>query len=137
MADPFIDTNILIRFLTRDDPAKQARATALFTRIEKREVTVFVSGLVIAEAVYVLSSPRLYNLPRHQVCGLLNPLVRLPAFKVRNKRAVMQALDLYLNNSLDFEDAFIVVSMAQARSGLLYSFDRGFDQVLGIQRVEP
>ncbi len=137
MADPFIDTNILIRFLTKDDPEKQAKATALFQRVEKRDLTVIVPVLVIAEAVYVLSSPRLYNLPRHVVFGMLDPLVRLPNFKVHNRRTVIQALNLYLATNLDFEDAFIVVSMAQSGSNILYSYDTHFDRVRGLARRVP
>lgn len=137
MANPYIDTNILIRFLTKDNPEKQARATALFQRVEKRELTVIVPVLVIAEAVYVLSSPRLYNLPRQVVFGMLDPLVRLPNFKVHNRRTVMQALNLYLATNLDFEDAYIVVSMARAGSNILYSFDTHFDRIRGLTRREP
>jgi predicted nucleic acid-binding protein len=137
MAEPFIDTNILIRFLTKDDPDKRARATAFFERVEKGELKVIVPVVVIAEAVYVLSSPRLYNLSRPEVFGMLDRLIRIPNFKVRNRRMVMRALDLYLTTNLDFEDAFIVVSMLQVKTKTLYSFDEGFDRVQAIKRLEP
>lgn len=137
MVDPFVDTNILIRFLANDDPAKQARATALLERIERRELSVVVPVVVIAEAVYVLSSPRLYHLSRQQVFEMLAPLVRLPNFRVQNRRLVMKALDLFLSTQLDFEDAYIVASMAQAGSRELYSFDEDFDRIQGLRRIEP
>ncbi|MEA2586960.1 MAG: hypothetical protein QOF33_5045, partial [Thermomicrobiales bacterium] len=67
MIDPFTDTNILIRFLTGDDPVKHAAAKALFSQISEGIVRVSAPDAVIAEAVFVLRSPRLYQLPRAQV----------------------------------------------------------------------
>jgi predicted nucleic acid-binding protein len=136
MTDPYVDTNFLIRFLTGDDTERRTIATAFFERLERGELRVIVPVVVMAEAVYVLSSPRLYNLPREQVYGLLDRLMRLPNFRVRNKRLVAKALDLYLTTNLDFEDAYIVVSMLRSNSKVLYSFDTGFDRIKGITRKE-
>ena len=46
-----------------------------------------------------------------------------------------QAADAYTN--LDFGDAFILASMDADGSTILYSYDRGFDRVSGITRIEP
>ena len=58
MTQPFIDTDVIIRFLTGDDPEKQAAATRLFEQIEQGFLTVQAPDTVIADAVYVLASPR-------------------------------------------------------------------------------
>src|SRR5919204_2762662 len=129
MAYPFIDTDVIIRFLTGDDPAKQERAARLFEQVEQGNATLAAPDTVIADAVYVLSSPRLYNLPRQEVAALLIPLVRLSGFRVQNRRAVLAALNLYGYGAtkLDFGDALIVASMAQSGSRSVYSFDADFD----------
>ena len=139
MAYPFIDTDVIIRFLTGDDPVKQQRAARLFEQVEQGNATLVAPDTVIADAVYVLSSPRLYNLPRHEVAALLIPLVRLPGFRVQNRRAVLAALSLYGYGAtkLDFGDALIVASMSQSGSQTVYSFDTGFDKIPGINRQEP
>ena len=137
MSDPFLDTDVLIRFLTGDDLQKQAEAAALFEHVEAGALKVASPETVIADAVYVLASPRLYNLPRPRVRDLLTPLVRLPGFRVRNRRAVLAALDLFASQNVDFGDAMIVASMRQAGSRILYSYDTDFDRVPGLTRVEP
>lgn len=139
MADPFIDTDVIIRFLTGDDPVKQDQAARLFEQIEQGKQTAAAPDTVIADAVYVLSSPRLYNLPRHEVAALLLPLVRLPGFRVKNRRIVIAALTLYGygHTRRDFGDALIIASMQQGGSEILYSFDTGFDNIPGITRQEP
>jgi hypothetical protein len=80
MAYPFLDTDIIIRFLTGDDPQKQAAAAALFQRIEQGSFTVAAPVTVIADAVFVLHSPRLYNKPRPEVQALLTPWFGSPTF---------------------------------------------------------
>lgn len=137
MSDPFVDTDVLIRLLTGDDPVKQAAATGLFERVEAGELTLLAPDTVIADAVFVLSSRRLYNLPRQEVQQLLTTLVRLPRFRVRNRRALLRALEIYGGSNLDFGDALIVAAMHEAGSEAVFSFDRDFDRLPGISRIEP
>jgi predicted nucleic acid-binding protein len=139
MAYPFIDTDVIIRLLTGDDPLKQQKSAKLFEQIEEGTLTVAAPDTVVADAVFVLSSPRLYKLPHQEVAALLLPLVRLPHFHVKNRRTVLAALALYGSSpaKLDFGDAMIAASMQQSGSGTLYSFDAHFEKLPGIIRQEP
>ena len=51
----FVDANLFIRFLTRDDPEKAQACFELFQKAKKREILLTTSESVIAEVVYVLS----------------------------------------------------------------------------------
>ena len=138
MSNPFVDTNVIIHLLTEDDPRKTAQAAALFQQLEAGTLLLEAPDTVIADAVYVLASPRLYAKPRAEVKELLTPLVHLSGFRIRNKRAVLRALELYgATARLDFGDAMIVSTMEQTGSRDLYSYDRDFDRIPGITRVEP
>jgi len=137
MPHPFIDTDVIIRFLTGDDPQKQAAATALFEQVEQGLLTVAAPDTVIADAVYVLSSPRLYHQARSAVQELLSALVHLAHFQVQNRPAVLRALELYGSTKLDFGDTLIIASMEQQHSQVLYSYDADFDRFDGITRQEP
>lgn len=139
MPYPFVDTDIIIRLLTGDDPVKQEKAGKLFQQVEQATLIVAAPDTVIADAVFVLSSPRLYKLPRQEVASLLIPLVRLPGFHVKNSRTVIAALTLYGYGltKIDFGDAMIVASMQQGGSETIYSFDADFDRIPGISRQEP
>src|SRR5258706_1962551 len=137
MTQPFIDTDVIIRLLTGDDPEKQAAATTLFEQVEQGTLTVTAPDTVIADAVYVLSSPRLYHLARSEVRELLTALVHLPHFQVQNRLAISRALELYGSSKLDFGDVLIIASMEQQHSQILYSHDADFDRFDGIIRQEP
>jgi uncharacterized protein len=137
VTQPFIDTDVIIRFLTGDDPGKQAAATALFEQVEQGLLSVQAPDTVIADAVYMLSSPRLYHIARSAIQEMLAALVRLPQFHVQNRLSVLRALDLYASTRLDFGDTLIIASMEQQGSHLLYSYDTDFDHIQGITRREP
>ncbi len=68
----FVDTNILLRYLTRDDEQKAQRALQLLMRVEKGEEKVVTSSLVIFEAVFTLQS--FYKVSRSRIKELILPI---------------------------------------------------------------
>lgn len=133
----FIDANVFLRFLTRDDPVKAERVKTLLERAQRGEVALFTSESVIAELVFVLASPKLYKLSRDQVRTLLLPIVSLKGLNLPGRKAVLQALDLYAASSLDFVDALAAAQMESHQITEIYSYDEHFDLVEGIKRLEP
>ncbi len=137
----FIDANIFIRHLTRDDPEKAQACFELFQKAQRNEIALTTSESVITEVVYVLSSRRLYNLSHQEVRALLYPLLSLKGLKLIHRTMYLRALDLYAAHPIDFEDALIVAQMGRQRITDIYSYDRSydrdFDSVAGIMRLEP
>lgn len=137
MSYPFIDTDVIIRLLTGDDPLKRLAAQSFFKQVERGELTISAPDTVIADAVFVLASPRLYHIPRGEVRELLSPLIDLPHFRISNKQSVLRALNIYASTKLDFGDTMIIASMEEQESQVLYSYDTDFDHIKGISRQEP
>ena len=133
----FIDTNIFIRHFTRDDPEKAQACLELFQKAEQRQIILTTSESVIAEVVYILSSKQLYHLSREKIRSLLYPLLSLPGLKLPRRKVYLRALDLYATYSIDFEDALIVAQMERQGITDLYSYDRDFERVPGVTRLEP
>ena len=52
----FVDTNIFLRYLTRDDLAKFNRCREVFKKAIKGEIFLFTSEMVIAELIWTLLS---------------------------------------------------------------------------------
>jgi predicted nucleic acid-binding protein len=133
---PFIDANIFVRYLTGDDPAKAKRCLALFQRIKQNEVTVTTSEAVIAEVVYVLSS-KIYGLSRSDIAVRLRPLLILPNLKFLYRSVFLRALELYVRHNVDFEDCLTAAYMERQKITDIYSYDKDFDTIAGIKRLEP
>ncbi len=51
MPPRLLDTNVLIRYFTRDDPAKGERALALLLRVEQGQAKLATTATVIFETV--------------------------------------------------------------------------------------
>lgn len=137
MSDPHVDTDVIIRLVTGDDPVKQAQAAALFEAVEAGQLVLRAPVTVIADAIFVLCSKRLYNLPRPDAAAALTRLVRIPGFRVDRRRTAIAALDLFGTSRLDFGDCMLVASMQKEGSTILYSYDTDFDRFPSIHRQEP
>lgn len=133
----FVDANIFLRYLTRDDPQKADACFRLLEKAKNNEIRLTTSESVIAEVVFVLASPRVYHLSRAEVRARLYPLLTLEGLRIPNQRKYLRALDLYANHSIDFEDALTVAEMEYSQIEELYSYDRDFDRLEGIKRLEP
>jgi predicted nucleic acid-binding protein len=134
----FLDTNVIIRFLVRDDEDKAKACLSLFQQVKRGDVRLTTSGAVVCEAVYVLSSPRTYGLCHGDIRARLVPIISLPGLHLEGKRTYLRALDLYSQWAwADFEDALTVAFMERLGIDELLSYDRGFDSVASIERSEP
>jgi len=133
----FLDANVLIRLLTRDDPEKAQRCFDLLKRAERGELELVTSEYVIAEVVYVLSSPRLYHLPPKRIRDLLLPILSLRGLKLLSRQVYRQALDIYAQYNVDFGDALTVAHMRKWEIRTILSYDRHFDRIEDVERQEP
>ena len=93
-----IDTNILIRLLTRDDTKQYSVSRRLF---EKEEI--FIPDTVILETEWVLRFA--YDYSSAEICVSLKKLFGLPNVTLTNDLIVSQAITWY-ESGLDFADAF-------------------------------
>src|SRR6476619_6399906 len=126
----FLDTNPIIRYLTRDDPTQAARARALFERAGRGEVTLYVSESVVVESVNVLSSRVTYKLPRPEVEHHGLNILSLPGFRVPHRQTYRRALELWVAapQVRDFVDALSVARMERLKIATIASFDTDFDR---------
>jgi predicted nucleic-acid-binding protein len=102
-----LDTNILVRFLTRDDPVQSPRARAL---IETGAVLILKT--VVLETEWVLRT--FYRFDRAAIEDGLTRLLGLPGIEVEDRPAVALALAWYGQNRLDFADALHLASSRHA-----------------------
>src|SRR6476620_4189080 len=92
MSDPYIDTDVIVRLIIGDDPRKQEAARQLFRRVQDGELVLVAPVTVMFDAVFVLTSSKLYRLPRNDVRELLTTLLRLPNFRVESRGTLLRAL---------------------------------------------
>jgi predicted nucleic acid-binding protein len=134
----FLDTNVFLRYLTRDEPVKAAACFALLQRLQQGSEQAATSEAIITEVVYVLSAGSHYGLHPAKIRVRLVPILSLRGLRLPHKRMYLRALDLYATYpSLDFEDVLTVAHMERQAIGELYSYDTDFDAIPSITRIEP
>jgi predicted nucleic acid-binding protein len=133
----FVDTNIFVRYLTDDHPSMSVSSARFLARVAAGAETAFVSESVIAEIAYVLHGQP-YGLNNREIAERLRVLLATQGIQMPEKQTVRRAIDLYgAYAQLDFEDALAVAHMERLGIKEIVSFDRDFDRIPGITRVEP
>ena len=126
----FIDTNVVVRYLTGDDPGQAARARAVIDA-----GNVFVNTTVLLESEWVLRS--VYGLSRTEVAAALRAFAGLPGLSVESPAVLSEALD-HAERGMDFADALHLG--AAARCEALLTFDLRFIEQAGevpVRVMEP
>ena len=132
----FVDTNIFIRYLTRDDQQKYKACLQFFQQAERSEIELTTSSEIISEVVFVLSS-KFYKLPRPVIQSTLSKLLGLPGFRLPERSIYFRALNLFATHAIDYEDCMTVARMEQQDIATVYSYDRDFDRFGQLMRREP
>src|SRR5437867_12346779 len=126
----FVDTNVIVRYMTQDEPAMAEAAKKLFEQVELGTGTITTCEAVITEVVHILSSKALYNVPRDEIKKHLRNFLRMKGLKLANKSVYLRALDIYSSTNLDFVDTLVVEHTRHAKLTLLWTFDEGIRKVV-------
>ena len=132
----FVDTNLVIRYLTNDDPILADRVEQLLDDAAVGSVQLVTTELVMAECVWVLESS--YRLTHAQIAPLIRGILATPGMDVINGDLVSKALVMYELQNIDFVDAYIAALMEKQGIKDIYSYDRKhLSRVKNINRKEP
>lgn len=124
-----LDTNVLLRFLMRDDARQSSRAAALIRDAFTNAEDILVSDVVLVEAVWVLQS--VHDSTRDEVLFALRSLLDNVVFSFESRDAVEQAIDSFERTRADFADCLIVSKNRASGCRATHTFDKGLRAVAG------
>ncbi|HWB49266.1 MAG TPA: type II toxin-antitoxin system VapC family toxin [Stellaceae bacterium] len=114
-----VDTKIVVRYITADDPDQSARARELIDGAD-----IFVASTVLLETEWVLRSS--YGFPAPRIADRLRAFAGLPQVVLEAPDAIATALD-GMSAGMDFADA-LHLAAAQPCEGFV-TFDRRLGRV--------
>lgn len=129
-----VDSNVLLRYLTRDNEDLWAKADAAMARMANGEIILHCEPMILGEMVWVLSS--FFKLTRREISDLLEPLVSAKGFHIPGKGRYIRALELYGSSVPHFGDACACAAAIEESEGRLLSFDKELSAVEGVERTE-
>ncbi len=115
-----VDTNIIARYVTNDDPVQSPVATAIMAQ------PVYISDTVLLESAWLLSSR--YGYGRALLADTLSDLVELPSVTVGDPALVRWAIGRFAEGA-DFADMMHLVSGRHADA--FVSFEDRLDRLAG------
>ena len=123
-----IDTNVLVRLITRDDPRQTASAESFV------ENGAWVSTIVLVEATWVLSS--VFKSSAKQLSIAIEMLLNHQDLVLESPETVSAALHLFKAKPvLGFSDCLILETARKAGHVPLGTFDKGLAKVAGTHKV--
>ena len=117
-----LDTNVLVRYLTQDEPRQAARATRLIESRCTEESPCRISLIVLCELVWVLC--RAYGYTKEEVAGVLQQALITSELEVEDESLAWQALEAWRSGTADYADYLVILSNVQAGCDATYTFDR-------------
>lgn len=100
-----IDTNVLVRFLVRDDEAQFEKARKLIKRELAAGHCVFVNQLVLMETEWVLRSR--YAVPKNQIIEIISGLLDASDVQFEDEPTIEEAIFIWKESAAGFADCLI------------------------------
>ena len=123
-----VDTNVLVRLITRDDPRQAARADGFIAS------GAWVSHLVLAETTWVLSE--VYDLDAAKIATVIDMLLGHDTLSIQESDVVRAALEHFRRRpKLGFSDCLVLAVARTAGHLPLGTFDRDLGKLGGTQRL--
>lgn len=126
-----LDTNLILRFLLKDDPKQFDKAQLIFQNIDEN---LYLSDLVVAEVIWVLTS--YYKFSKEDAGEKIYYLLKLPTIEA-NRPLLMRSLHFYINLNTEFIDAYLAAFCEYNKFEGIYSFDKGLDKIKEVKRLKP
>jgi len=123
-----VDTNVLVRLVTRDDVRQVAAAEAFIAR------GAWVPHLALAEATWVLSS--VYNRRPEAIADAVEMLLNHEHLTLQDRETVTAAIERFRERTkLGFSDCLVLEVALKAGHRPLGTFDRHLGKIEGAQRL--
>ncbi|MHC4392451.1 MAG: PIN domain-containing protein [Planctomycetota bacterium] len=117
-----LDTNVLVRFLVKDDERQARRAKRLIKEAIETEIDVFLSDVVLCETVWVLEVS--YRFKRPAIEEVLRSLLAARHLRFTSSDRIARAVAAYAAGRGDFADYVIREHATTAGCASVYTFDK-------------
>ncbi len=117
-----LDTNVLVRYLTQDDPVQSLKATEIIERRLTPRNPGFLSIVTMAETVWVLE--RAYGLTAQEIAAAVERILQVEVLVVENEQEVFAAMVALKQGQGAFADALIAELGARAGCIHTLTFDK-------------
>lgn len=117
-----LDTNIIVRFLVRDDEKQARQVYRRFRIAEDRHELLSIPLLVVLETIWVLDS--VYEVARGEIIDAIEELMLMPILKFQNYRVLQNFLTAARRENTDLPDLLIAHSSRDIGCEYILTLDK-------------
>jgi predicted nucleic-acid-binding protein len=117
-----LDTNVLVRFLVKDDEPQAKKVYTLFKQAEADKNYFYVPLLVVLETIWVLDS--VYEIPRKAILDSVNESLLMPILKFEAQPTIKRFIFLARENKIDLSDVLIACTAKISGCEKILTFDK-------------
>jgi predicted nucleic-acid-binding protein len=126
-----LDTNILVRLITRDDEAQALRSKSIFDLHRNDDGALFVSDIVLVELCWTLE--RSYRLTRQEIESVLLSLLENSTVQLESPALVRDAIASFRTDGVGFSDCLIVARAHHEGCTKTLTFDRRMSSLPNVE----
>ena len=117
-----LDTNVLVRYITQDDPRQAKMAERAIEKAVAGGAKVLIQPIVLCELIWVLESA--YRYGKSEIIAMIEQVMRTVQFEIAEKDVIWKALEDFSGGSADFSDYLIGRANERAGAQTTLTFDR-------------
>ncbi|MEA3428620.1 MAG: type II toxin-antitoxin system VapC family toxin [Thermodesulfobacteriota bacterium] len=117
-----LDTNVLVRFLVKDDEQQAKTIYRIFKQAESDKEVFFVPLLVVLETIWVLES--VYKIARQEISSSINELILMPILEFETQSAILNFVSSARETKMELSDLLIAHSAKFSGCECVLTFDK-------------
>jgi predicted nucleic-acid-binding protein len=131
----FLDSNIFIKYFQGKEEHYSEKLEVFFNNIVGGKIISFINSMVIAEIIWVLD--RVYSWNKDEICDNIDFILNTPNIKIKERNILAEAIKIFRKNNIDFIDSYNYAYIKNLKSNQIYSYDKDFEKLSDIQRLDP
>lgn len=135
MALRALDANVILRAVLSDHATQSPQCQRLIDKVEAGSERVFLPEVSLCDVVFILRS--FYKFPAERIQEVLGQMLSLDGIVMKDKSSAQGALLLSALHNVDFSDALMTAQLAAEQVNEIYSYDKHFDRLKQVKRIEP
>jgi predicted nucleic-acid-binding protein len=128
-----LDTNIIVRYLTQDDPLQSRKAVKIIEHTISEGNPGYISLVTIAETAWVLE--RTYHFPSKDIARAIEMMLQADSLLIQNEQEIYTAMVALKTGTGTFADALIAALGQWAGCASTLTFDKKAARISGFEVV--
>ncbi|MCL4390269.1 MAG: PIN domain-containing protein [Patescibacteria group bacterium] len=134
MTKYFADTNIFVRYYLKDDEKLSPLAQKIIQNCLNGKYSLVICAVTLLETVWILGS--FYKQPKDKLVNFLENILEIKNLTVADQDLTKTMFLTYRSTNVDITDSYFSALMDQEKIKEIFSFDRDFDKIPSIKRLE-